>query len=92
MTTGGTISWSKVWTFIGVLGIPLAGLSCWLIIFGTKLTVSIDEIRSKQDTQAIRLNSIDTKISELSIRVDTIGQRQRDYQLERYYKEKFANK
>jgi len=86
------VSWNKIWAVIGVLGIPLASLACWLIIFGTKLSVAVEDIRGNQAAQADEIKQIKYNVSELRISIDTIQNRQRDYQMERYYKEKFGKK
>lgn len=84
MTSGP--SWSKIMAFCSIFVIPALGIAYALIVAMTRLGDKIDNVQLKQTEQSFDIKDIRNDMNALKIQVDTITQRQKDYQRETQYR------
>lgn len=85
MTTN-TISWNKIITVCSAFGIPIMSIVIAGVIWGVRLDDKLTTVIINQDKQGIKIEDLNYKIDQLSIRVDTVTQRQKDAKRESDYR------
>lgn len=73
------MNWIKMFSVCSSIAVPLLSILYWLTVNGTHLVDKVDSIGTKQVEQGVDIKELKASLSMLSIRVDTIGQRQKEF-------------
>lgn len=86
MANQDNVSWNKVITVCSAFGIPLVSILVAGIVWGTRIDDKMTNFSLKQQEQGYDIKALNTKVDEISVRVDTITQRQKDAQKDNNYR------
>lgn len=83
--TNNTITWNKIIALCSAFGIPAIGVVFALVVWGVRLDDRMTNMIITQEKQGNSIENLNDKIDRLSIRVDTVAQRQKDDKREQQY-------
>lgn len=81
-----TVSWNRIITVGSVFGIPMVSLAFAAVVLITKMDDKLVNLQLKQQEQGADIKDIKDDAKSLRVLVDSVAQRQKDYQRENEYK------
>lgn len=84
--TNQTVSWNRIITVCSVFGIPLISLAFAAVVLITRLDDRMTNFQLKQQEQGYDIKDIKSDAKALRTVVDSLAQRQKDYQRENEYR------
>lgn len=86
MTNNEGSRWNRLITIASAFGIPIVGLAFTAVVLITKMDDKISNIQIKQTEQGSDIRDIKSDAKALRTVVDSLAQRQKDYQRENEYR------